>query len=245
MKVQLLSGATATNGAGSMAVGSITTVAVANLVDGETFTLDDGVTSSVFEFDKTGNGVTGGRVAVDVSGDTTAGDVRDTVIAAVNGSGLTIAASIAGTAKAGLKNAVVGTVGNTTSGDTVDDVGFVVTNMAGGIAGVVLRSAVAGVEIGDKAELVVASTAGSGTMTATIRLWGYSAVAQDWFPLGVGTASGKGVINGGSALEETGADAIAHIENIDGLENLERIHAEIVSIGGTATAISAWLVARR
>ena len=242
MKVQLLSGVTATNGAGSMARGSITTVAVANLVDTETFTLDDGLTPKVFEIDKAGDGVTAGRVQVNVSTDTTAGDVRDRIITAINASGLTMTASIGGAAVVALINTVVGTAGNTTSAETVADAGFVVTNMTGAVAGVVLRSAVAGVEIGDSADLVVASTAGSGTMSAAVRLWGYSAVAHDWFPLGVGVDTLKGTINGGVTLQETGGDAIAHVENIEGLENIERIHAEITSIGGTATAITVMMV---
>ena len=69
----------------AIASGSITTVAVASLVDAETFTLDDGVhPATVFEFDKASDGVTSGRVNVDVSTDVSADDVRDRIISAIN-----------------------------------------------------------------------------------------------------------------------------------------------------------------
>src|SRR5690349_3231168 len=59
------------------------------------------------------------------------------------------------------------------------------------------------------ATLVLYSTAGSGTMTVTGRLWGYtSAGAGFWVPLGVGADSTKGVINALSAIGETGTDTI-------------------------------------
>lgn len=117
------------------ATGTITTIAQASLVDTETFTLDDGVnTPTVFEFDVVPNGVTPGNVVVDVSGDTTADDVRDTIIAAINGvSTLDISAVTGGAATVNLQNDLGGTAGNTTSSETVANAGFIVTNMTGGL----------------------------------------------------------------------------------------------------------------
>lgn len=121
----------------TLPTGTITTIPVAQLVDGETFTLDDGVnTASVFEFDVAGDGVTGGNVAVDVSSITTADEVRDAIISAINGldpSIFLIDAADGGAATVDLENPRVGNSGNTTSSDTVVDAGFVVTNMAGGV----------------------------------------------------------------------------------------------------------------
>ena len=112
--------------------------------------------------------------------------------------------------------------------------------------GFALSTTAAGVEIrGDRGLILVKSTAGSGTMTVTIRLWGYSVSSASWSPLGFGADATKGIINGGVALGETGTDLIQHAEIANGLENLDRIYAEITAIGGTATAISAWIVARR
>ena len=73
------------------ATGTITCVAGVSLVDGETFTINDGVNAAVvFEFDSNGI-VTPGRVGVTFTGAYTAGQVRDAVIAAINGVGATLA----------------------------------------------------------------------------------------------------------------------------------------------------------
>lgn len=119
---------------GKHAQGSITTVAQANLVDGETFVLDDGVNPSVtFEYDVAGDGVAGGNVQIDVSADTTPDDVRDTTIAAINGAGsLAITAGDGGPAKVRLHNDNIGTQGNVAITESVADAGFLVSGMSGG-----------------------------------------------------------------------------------------------------------------
>lgn len=92
--------------------------------------------------------------------------------------------------------------------------------------------------------LIVRSTAGSGTMTATVRLWGYQASSGVWFPLGTGTGSDKGKINVAAALDETSADLIRHAEPIYTPEHFTRLYLEITAIGGTSTAITGELIAR-
>ncbi len=94
----------------------------------------------------------------------------------------------------------------------------------------------------DRATFVLKSTAGSGTMTVTVKLWGYFPAMAEWAPLGVhATAATKGVLNDGNAIAETTTDGIQHAEEIFGLMRCSRIYAEITAIGGTSTAISAWL----
>jgi hypothetical protein len=95
----------------------------------------------------------------------------------------------------------------------------------------------------DRALLLVKSTAGADTMSVTIRLWGYSAYAAQWVPLGIGDDATKGIINGGSLIGETAANSIVHSELVAGLAAFDRIYPEITQIGGTATAISAYLTA--
>lgn len=57
----------------------------ANCVDGDYFTIEvDGV-SVVYEIDKSGNGVTAGRVAVNIVGDTTAAEVAADAVTAITG----------------------------------------------------------------------------------------------------------------------------------------------------------------
>ena len=117
------------------AVGSITTVAVANLVDGEKFILHDGINPPVvFEFDVTGNGVAVGNVNVDVSVLISADDVRDAIVLAVSGVGaaLRMTATNGGAATVTLTQDDKGPQGNTTQSTTVLDPGFVITDMLGG-----------------------------------------------------------------------------------------------------------------
>jgi hypothetical protein len=119
---------------GVAATGSLTAVAGASLVDGETFTLNDGVNSpTTFEFDDNGS-VTPGNVAVTFTGLDLASFVATTISAAINGvgSGLAITAAVPVGAVMSLSNDAIGVVGNTASSDTVVDSGFVLTNMTGG-----------------------------------------------------------------------------------------------------------------
>lgn len=97
------------------------------------------------------------------------------------------------------------------------------------------------------ANLVIFSTAGSATMTATFRLWGYHPIgAGYWVPLGPGADATKGVINSLTAVGETSADAILHSEPIAllGIAGA-RLYLEITAIGGTSTAVEAHVVCRR
>ncbi len=109
--------------------GSITTIPGADLSDGETFTLDDGTnTPVVFELDSNAS-VGGGHEAVVFTALDTATEVRDAIIAAINGaSSLDIAASIGGAAIVTLTG-TVSTDQETTNSDTVTDPDFVITGM--------------------------------------------------------------------------------------------------------------------
>lgn len=92
--------------------------------------------------------------------------------------------------------------------------------------------------------LLIRSTAGSGTMTGTFKLWGYSVVAGAWFPLGVhATDASRGLVNDANAVGENQSDSIQHAEVVESLRHFQRVYLEITAIGGTATAFSAWIVA--
>lgn len=118
------------------ATGTITVVPGANLIDTETFTLDDGVNPpTVFEFES-GGGVTPGNIAVTYTALDTLATVRSSVIAAINGiaGGLLITAAPSVTPGViTLTNDGVGAAGNQAITDTVADVGFLVTGMLGGV----------------------------------------------------------------------------------------------------------------
>jgi len=127
--------------AGTSASGTIVSVAQANYVDGEQFVLNDGVNPPVtFWIDQTGTYTPGGgydatNIHVDVSGDTSATDTADTIVAAINGvSALLIYADNTGgtSATVDLIHLQQLAAGNQTITDTVADVGFTTTGMAGG-----------------------------------------------------------------------------------------------------------------
>lgn len=127
---------------GVPARGRYNTVPKASLVDGETFVLDDGINPpTTFEFDLVPNGVTPGNVVVDVSAATSADNIRDAMIAAINGvgAGLLVTASSGGPARVNAVNDQTGVVGNVALGETVTNVGFTAEGMSGGVGGISLR----------------------------------------------------------------------------------------------------------
>jgi hypothetical protein len=126
---------------GIPAKGRISTIPKASLVDGQTFTLNDGTNpAKVFEFD-TNSTVTLGNVAVNISVAVTADDVRDAIILAVNSVTVTlsITASSGGPARVDLINDESGVQGNVVITETVTNAGFTVDGMSGGIGGEGLR----------------------------------------------------------------------------------------------------------
>jgi hypothetical protein len=116
------------------ATGSITTVSGSHLVDGETFTINDGFNApTAFEFDSNAS-VTGGRVGVAFVPTDTGDQIKAKIVTAVNAvdTGLLVTASNAGTGLVGLVNDTAGSAGNHAITETVADVGFMVTGMSGG-----------------------------------------------------------------------------------------------------------------
>src|SRR5262249_16045077 len=106
----------------------------ANLVDGETVTIDDGAGPKVFEFDT--DGMVGmGNVQVDISTDVTATQVRDRLLAAINGvGGFNVTAVPDGTDQIRGINKDFGGAGKKAITKTVANAGFTVQGMAGGEA---------------------------------------------------------------------------------------------------------------
>ena len=113
---------------------------------------------------------------------------------------------------------------------------------SGASAGVPVTSLQWDYRVPDTVTLLIYSTAGSGTITVTCRIWGYHPKAAEWFPLGTGTASGKGVVNNGAAIAEDQADQISHAEPLDLPIHFTRLYLEITAIGGTSTAVTADLI---
>ena len=119
------------------AVGRITAIAGASLIDGEVFVLNDGVNPAVtFEFDDNASVVqTNTLRAITFAGGDSAATVAATIIAAVNSAPvLNINSSTGGGAIVELLNTNPGTAGNVTITETVVGAGFIVVGMAGGTA---------------------------------------------------------------------------------------------------------------
>ncbi len=96
-----------------------------------------------------------------------------------------------------------------------------------------LTSATAGTALPyhcDQATILIHSTAGSGTMTATVAIWAYFPEAARWYRVGV--------LNNATAIAETSADAVNYVEAVVGLRKATRLYAEVTAIAGTATAVT-------
>jgi hypothetical protein len=91
--------------------------------------------------------------------------------------------------------------------------------------------------IPDKIRVAVKSTAGSGTMTVTLRAWlragGVWYRAKD---LNASSAAPHTAV----AIPETSADAIQYSEEVSGVSCADRIYLEIVAIAGTSTAVTGY-----
>jgi cysteine-rich repeat protein len=133
------------------ATGSITAVAAADLVDGETFALDDGVHAVVvFEFDKgQPPPVVADRIAVDVATASDAPSVAQRVVSAINSvdSELLITATESGS-NALLAHDQPGTLGNQPIVESVGHASFAVVGMNGGAA----RDCISGVGCTESAD---------------------------------------------------------------------------------------------
>jgi len=91
----------------------------------------------------------------------------------------------------------------------------------------------------NQAMILVKNAAGTGAVTAKIRMWGYHAGAAAWFALGTGTgattSNTAGVLNGGNSIECVVADTLRHSELVNGLMRYERLDYEILTTAGTGT----------
>ena len=122
---------------GVKATGTITNPVGGSLVDGETFTLDDGVnTPTVFEFDSDATLSVPTNIAVTFTGSDSNTVVAGAIRAAINGVGSTllITASDGGAGVNDLEADNFGTLANNAIVDTVSDGGFIVVGMASGVA---------------------------------------------------------------------------------------------------------------
>lgn len=94
-------------------------------------------------------------------------------------------------------------------------------------------------QIPDDIRVAVKSTAGSGTMTVTLRVWFYSA---GFWHAGKALNASSAAPHTAVAIPETGTDTIGYSEPVSVVGGAERIYLEIVAIAGTSTAVTGYAI---
>jgi hypothetical protein len=123
---------------------------------------------------------------------------------------------------------------------------------SGATAGFALRGPKAqyDLQLGEAQDAIIVaySTAGSAVMTVTLKLWGYVAELDKWFPFGSATTdANRGLLNAATAIGELASpgDTLVFSDKApSGFYIFDRLYLEITAIGGTATAITAYIIAR-
>jgi hypothetical protein len=95
--------------------------------------------------------------------------------------------------------------------------------------------------------LLVHTSAGSATMTATVKLWAGvlgvgTAGAGKYVAASPGSAALSGLLNGGAAFDEHATDVIHRLDVIALPRLAQKMYAEITAIGGTSTAVTVDLI---
>ncbi len=117
------------------ASGLITCTTFANYADTDYMTIGDGLApAKLYEFDTAGDGVTAGRVQVDISGATTAADVAAILRTAIRTNQPAIAVTNNGDGTLTVIQQIPGTVGNVTMTENVANAAHTVSGFSGGAA---------------------------------------------------------------------------------------------------------------
>ena len=121
---------------GRFATWTIQCATKANMVDGEILTIPDplGGASVVYEFDVAGDGVTAGRVQVNIAGATTAADVAAILYPLINTNSQWLTAVDSGSGLITITSEILGTASNVTITENVTHASFVVTATSLGMA---------------------------------------------------------------------------------------------------------------
>lgn len=170
------------------AIGTITCATQANTDDNDTVTIGDGLSApKVYEFDKAGDGVTGGTIQVNISADTTAATVAARLRTAIlaNQPAFDVLDNADGTLT--LTHKWPGAGGNVTITETVTHASFTVAGMTGGVGGPATATATYKLFTADRAmSLDAAEYIPSGSIAAhasnhwTIQILKNATVMASW-----------------------------------------------------------------
>lgn len=136
---------------------------------------------------------------------------------------------------------------------TIDGEAYAVELLASAIAANGIPTTTAGIDLNalrrdiniknsDSVRVGVVTTAGSATMTVTLRVWGRAGAL--WFRLKDLNAS-SAAPHTAVAIPETSADAIQYSEVVEGVAGCDRLYLEIVAIAGTSTAVTGYAIVGR
>lgn len=253
MAIRLLNAVTTTGSAPALAfaTGTITAVAGANLVDGETFTIKNQRGISVtFEFDSNSS-VTAGRVAVAFTGADTSTTVATAIAAAISGVASLGISAVGSVATVTCTARLSGPDWNAGVTETVANGGFAVTDITGGSwAGFPLNGEQPGYAPGywEKAwdaGMIEVTGAGTGALTFQGIIWLYDVKADAWSQAGVSSTPGnRGMLNDGTTI--TGTSTLAHMQPVSGLSGASRIYLQSTTqtAGAGNQTVSAYLTQR-
>ncbi len=249
--LKLATGIVAANGkpTNTAATGSIPSTAGSTITTGTSFVLDDGINPAVQFIWDSGSAVTETqtkRKLAFTTGDNAA-TIQTTLIAAINNAAIVgtfkITATDGGSNITTLTNNFAGAHGNVAVANNSISA---ITGMSGGIdVGLPLNGSVPGTSqhwnLHDAGIILVNSTAGSGTMDVTVRIWCYSYLNFTWHPMGSDdtTVTNRGMLNDKFKIEEDIADKLAHTEPIIYLSGFDRIYAQIVAVNNAT--VDVWL----
>jgi len=113
-----------------------------------------------------------------------------------------------------------------------------------GTAGIAINALKLFGQVPSRVRVAVISTAGSGTMTATMRVWGRMGATIGWVVAKALNAADTDPFTA-RAIAETGADTIAYSEIVELISAYDRLYFEIVAIAGTSTSVKGEVVVTR
>lgn len=94
--------------------------------------------------------------------------------------------------------------------------------------------------------VAVYESSGSGTLSiGYVKIWGYLASIDKWFPIGTGADADRGKLNDRLAIGEVAADDLRLIEVLSDVTVFDRLHAELDTVGGTSPVLNVDLIIPR
>ncbi len=102
-----------------------------------------------------------------------------------------------------------------------------------------------GFDYDDSGWVIIAAASGSGLSVASARVVGRDDTVGEWGPLGTGTATTRGLLNGGAAIPQVTGYPVLLCELVNGLRAFDRIAVELGAVTGGTVDVYLKLAKRR